>query len=333
MDNAICIWGSGLIGHEVARILKMASLKYEAVFDSDNTLKGKAFDEEHNILGVGEWTSFDKDSTSVVLSFGRPHYLKCKNEVMDKIHNAHVISFQELYNIIAERIYDVRNTKWDIDYSKQIRRWLENFSEEIPYHFDEMEWLDGVTRTPELEIKRLRKYDLRNDQILLDVGCGGTLVYSNKINGADLNYVPVDVLADAYKIGHEKYSYKPNTDIHFGMCEHLTKWFAEKSADYIVYDNSLDHSLDPVRGLIESYRVLKTGGVLSLKHHAVESMFGTAEGLHEWDFFMTKAGEYVVACGGTDNLVNVSQLFKGAADIEVWEEKNEEIAIEIIEQP
>ena len=323
--KVICIWGSGKLGHEVAELISRAGLEYQAVFDSDKTKVGMVFDNDHVICGIEKWPDFDDLNTCVVLAFGREHYNQYKNEVLKIIKNANVISYQELLNGISERIYDVTKCKWVIDYSEQIRKWLENFEEEIPCHFSDMEIYSGKVRHPRPEVSRLKEFKFVDGQTLLDIGCGGTLLYSGNINGAKLNYIPVDPLSDAYKIGHEKYNFVPNTEICFGMGEHLTRWFDESSVDFILFDNSIDHSLDPVRSIIESYRVLKKGGVLSLKHHAIEARFGLAEGLHSWDLFMSNEGSFIIAQGGTDNLINISDMFKEIAEIRTWEEKREDI--------
>ncbi len=325
MADKLCIWGSGQIGHEVATIMNRLKIHLDAVFDSDVNKTGTAFDDEHTILGIDSFGEYDGSETTVILAFGRPHYRKCKQEVLQIIKHANTISCQEYYSRIAELIYNVEKTKWDIDYSKQISNWLSEFEEELPYHFRDMECFEGKTRTPHTDIPRLKDYNLKDGEVLLDIGSGGTLKYSKSINGVELNYIPVDALSDAYKIGHEKYNFTPNEEIRFAMCEHLTRWFSEGFADYIIFDNSMDHTLNPVRSIFESYRVLKVGGVLSCKHHAIEALFGAAEGLHAWDFFITEKGDYVIAQAGTDNIANISELFSKIADVKAWEEKDEEI--------
>lgn len=326
-DTKIVIWGSGVIGHKVAQVLNMLSLKLVDVIDSDQNKVGQVFENKLCIKGLKDVGALDEQDTLFVLAFGRDKYVQCKKEVLEYIKYGRVISYQELMSEIAAEIYNTTSDQWNMDYLTIVRNWLKVLPEEIPWHFKDMERLQGKTRIPKEKIERLDKIKFKDDQVLIDMGCGGTLVYSPVINGVKLNYYPTDVLADAYDVGHKKYDFIPNTPIGFAMSELLTKWFPEYFADFIIYDNSLDHTLNPVRSIIESFRVLKKGGILSLKHHIVESMFGLADGLHMWDFFEDNRGDFIIARGGTENVVNISSLLKDSAEIQVWKEKIEGVDV------
>lgn len=94
--------------------------------------------------------------------------------------------------------------------------------------------------------------------------------------------------------------------------------FSRGGVDFVVFDNSLDHTINPLRCLIEAFCITAMDGVLSLRHVAVESKMGTAEGLHQWDFLLTDEGEFVIA--NQTNFMNISKLFSPYAEIEAYEE-------------
>ncbi len=319
----IVLWGSGIIGHKVYEIMRMVEISPIAVIDSDESKEGLIFEDDLVVSGIENVKRIDDEVTIIVLCFGREKYAQYKSEVSLCIKQANMIGYQELLCELATRIYKNPNDKWRINDSDIIAEWLDRFSEEIPYHIKDMKGYCKGGRKPQKIIDRLSGEDIQNGQILIDMGCGGTLLYSPYINGKQIEYCPVDALVDAYSLGHKLYDFVPNTPISFAMSELFTKWYPENYADYIIYDNSLDHTLDPVRSIIESFRVLKKGGILSLKHHMLEAMFGLAEGLHRWDFFVNERGEFVIAFGGTENQVNISKLLSKYAMIKVWKVKVE----------
>lgn len=103
--------------------------------------------------------------------------------------------------------------------------------------------------------------EFRNDDIILDVGCGPLPKFGNMMNGKEIKYVPVDPLAYQYQKIIHKNGIKLPVEPSFAIMEALTNFYNKNSADYVIVNNALDHSIDIMRAFIECLQVVKIGGV------------------------------------------------------------------------
>jgi SAM-dependent methyltransferase len=148
--------------------------------------------------------------------------------------------------------------------------------------------------------------------VVLDVGCGMSYFNYPKFLGRDIDFHLVDPLAHFYnEIAHTKNLQVP--DIEFAFVEYLSMTFPPESAAAIVIINALDHSFDPVKGVLECLKVLKPGGVLYMRHHANEAERQAHHGLHQQNF-ENRHGNLVFwnDAGST----NISELLAGAATVD-----------------
>lgn len=100
---------------------------------------------------------------------------------------------------------------------------------------------------------------------ILDVGCGMTYYPGDKlyVDGEEkqINIHYIDPLAHYYNKILEKYKInRPN--IEFGMMEYLSAFYPKHDVTLIIIQNALDHSADPVKGILEALQALQVNGIL-----------------------------------------------------------------------
>jgi len=104
----------------------------------------------------------------------------------------------------------------------------------------------------------LSEYDFKGKKII-DVGCG-------PFGGVFCNHPEYDVsLVDFCSKEFNEMGYSKR-DIAFGNLSHQLP-FPDKTFDYVVCTNAIDHTLDVKRSLSELTRVLKLNGMLFLHVH------------------------------------------------------------------
>ena len=160
---------------------------------------------------------------------------------------------------------------------------------------------------------------------LLDVGCGMSYVTGNHVKEGDtLRPIPlhyVDALAPYFNKILKKRK-KDLPAIEFGMVEYLSAFYSPGSVDMVIIQNALDHSAQPVKGILESLHVLKEGGVLYLNHHPNEAETEHYKGFHQYNID-ERDGQLIV--WNRQSEVNVNHLVASFADIEVKRHANSHI--------
>ncbi len=133
------------------------------------------------------------------------------------------------------------------------------------------------------------------EPVVLDVGCGMSYATGNFIENEKgrqpINLHYVDPLAyDFNDILKKRKSSLPR--IEFGMAEYLSAFYPNNEVDLIIIQNALDHSFDPMKGIMEAIDTLSPNGILYLNHHPDEAVMEHYKGFHQWN----------INCEG-DNLV------------------------------
>lgn len=118
--------------------------------------------------------------------------------------------------------------------------------------------------------------------VILDVGCALSYAFGTKIGGKDLEIDFIDPLAPFYNKILDKH--KPELPhIKFGMTETLGAIYPENSVTFIHIRNSLDHSMNPMKGILQAVDCLKPGGVLYLNHFRNEAENEGYRGFHQFN--------------------------------------------------
>lgn len=168
---------------------------------------------------------------------------------------------------------------------------------------------------------------VEENPLVLDIGCGMTYFTGNLLGGKPINMQFVDPLAHFYNDILEKYKVTKAPRITFGMMEYLSAFYPEKDVSLAIIQNALDHSENPIKGIIQSLAVLKPGGILYLKHYPNEAEKEQYRGFHQFNITI-EDGCYII--WNKDNRVNVNELVKDFAEVEVSTYDNPDEIIAVI---
>ena len=151
---------------------------------------------------------------------------------------------------------------------------------------------------------------------ILDVGCGMTfypgdylLVDGEKLP-LDIHYI--DPLAEYYNRIARKTGRKV-PQVEFGMMDYLSAFYPEHNVSLVIIQNALDHSANPMKGILEALNALKTGGVLYLNHHPNEAEYEDYRGFHQFNV-MVENGDMII--WNRTERFNVNELLKDFATVE-----------------
>ena len=151
-----------------------------------------------------------------------------------------------------------------------------------------------------------------------DVGAGMSYAVGSFVDKGGGMLEPIDIhyvdpLALHFNHILERY-HKPLPPIELGMAEFLSAFIPQNEASLITIQNALDHSANPIKGIVEALVVLKTGGVLYLNHHPNEAEMEKYKGFHQYNID-EKDGDLLI--WNQREKHNVSSLLAGYAMVKV----------------
>lgn len=155
--------------------------------------------------------------------------------------------------------------------------------------------------------------NIGEDDIVLDVGAGPLPKFGNIVNGHKMNYIPLDPLAYGYKKLLDNLHIQLPIHTQFAMMEILTCFYPTESADYVIVNNALDHSIDIFRAFVECLDVVRVGGYLLLEHMEAEAAHNEYTGLHTWNITLIDGD---VIFFDEVSKVNISKMFSECCKID-----------------
>ena len=162
----------------------------------------------------------------------------------------------------------------------------------------------------------------KKNQIIVDAGCGMSYCNGDKLDGKQLNIYYIDPLAPFYnRIIEKKKLDLPK--ITFGFIEYLSAFIPQK-VSLIIVQNALDHSKNPIRGILECIESLEIGGVLYLRHQRNEAETENYRGFHQYNISLD--GNEIVIWNKKAK-ININTFVKDFADTETSTCGNEVIAV------
>jgi len=182
----------------------------------------------------------------------------------------------------------------------------------------EIEWWDAYLTDKGLPL-RLDPDLLMQDRIaellpqgtevadILDVRAGPLTFVGKKCAGKIIRVRAVDPLAHEYDRLLKKHAIEPLVRTERLDGERLTSRFSANSFDLVFARNSIDHSYDPERVVLQMLEVVKAGCYVLMEHHPDEAEHNHYTGLHQWNFSMNDAGEFII--GSKRGQVNVSRKY------------------------
>jgi SAM-dependent methyltransferase len=164
---------------------------------------------------------------------------------------------------------------------------------------------------------------------ILDVGAGPLTGLGFCYPGKTLTIVPVDPLADEYERLLRDAELEPPIRTIRVAGEALLEHFGSRRFDIAYASNSLDHSADPFTIISNMVAVVRTGGVVLLRHKRNEGESARYGGLHQWNFDVV--GDSLLLW---DNAVevNVGSALEGRAVTTSWISQGEVIARVVVSE-
>lgn len=103
-------------------------------------------------------------------------------------------------------------------------------------------------------------------------------------------------------------------DIEFGMMEYLSESYPSHNVAWVIYKNALDHSFNPIKGVLEALEVLKIGGYLYLKHYPNEAETEHYVGFHKYNICTNEKGELLI--WNKEKSLVVDEMVKDFAEVD-----------------
>jgi SAM-dependent methyltransferase len=158
---------------------------------------------------------------------------------------------------------------------------------------------------------------------ILDVGAGPVTWLGYRYPGKKLTIVPVDPLADEYDRLLRDAKLDPPIRTVRVAGEALAEHFGSRRFDIAYATNALDHSADPITIISNMVAVVRTGGIVLLRHKRNEGDSARYGGLHQWNFDVVDDGLVV---WNEVVQVNVGSALEGRATTTAWISEGEVIA-------
>jgi SAM-dependent methyltransferase len=158
---------------------------------------------------------------------------------------------------------------------------------------------------------------------ILDVGAGPMTKLGYRYPGKTLTIVPIDPLADEYERLLRDAGLDPPIRTIRVAGEALLEHFGSGRFDIAYASNSLDHSADPLRVISNMTAVVRTGGIVLLRHKRNEGESALYGGLHQWNFDVVD-DSLVVWNNAVE--VDVGSALRGRAETTAWMSQGEVVA-------
>jgi len=153
--------------------------------------------------------------------------------------------------------------------------------------------------------------------IILDIGAGmsylpGEFIVTDQGKQLPLNIHYIDPLADYYN--QIAQNHKVNVPkVEFGMMEYLSAFYPEHDVTLAIIQNALDHSANPLKGVLEALNALKINGVLYLNHHPNEAEYEQYRGFHQFNICIE---EDKLIIWNREQRYDVNEIIKDYARVE-----------------
>lgn len=149
---------------------------------------------------------------------------------------------------------------------------------------------------------------------ILDVGAGPLTHLGKKCPGRIVHITAVDPLAPYYDKILSRYAIDPPVRTMEAEGERLTEHFAANSFDLVYARNCIDHSYDPEKAVLKMIAVVKPGCFVLMEHRLHEAENHHHAGLHQWDFLMDDAGDFIIRSKAGE--INMTQRHRLSCSIQ-----------------
>lgn len=152
-------------------------------------------------------------------------------------------------------------------------------------------WGNKVVKMNPVFNKRFKLYDYFEPMIgdkkevkIADLGAGIMSTTGNYWDGVKVEIYASDYYAKKFEQICNYFKIKRLIPVEFQDMEHLT--YPNNMFDIVHCVNALDHTVDPVKVLLEMQRVCKPGGYIYLRHRLNVGVLQKYYGQHQWNIEM-----------------------------------------------
>ncbi|MBS1112309.1 MAG: hypothetical protein H6Q92_71 [Nitrospirae bacterium] len=149
---------------------------------------------------------------------------------------------------------------------------------------------------------------------ILDVGAGPLTMLGKVLSGCELTIVAVDPLANEYDALLKRHGIAPIVRTQYCEAERLSEKFLTESFDLIHVQNALDHSYDPLEGIMQMIRVLKRNCFIFMAHLSNEAEKENYTGFHQWNF-LREGSKFII--WNKEDRIDVNEALKEKAEVSV----------------
>lgn len=203
------------------------------------------------------------------------------------------------------------------EYRSFLKTWFAGIPSEINF------WSKYIADNKNTIFKKknfeFEEYIISKNTKFLDVGSGPSSCVGTETEKTNLQFFAVDPLAHIYKLIKRENKLKTIVDPQFAMVECLNDKFPENEFDIVHMRNALDHSFNPLYGILQMLYIAKVGGKVILRHLENEAIAQNYNGFHQWNL-CAEENDYVV--WRKDIKVKLSEFLGNIADVKIQQEEN-----------
>lgn len=129
----------------------------------------------------------------------------------------------------------------------------------------------------------------KKEVVVANLGAGAMNTIGHDLRNVAVRVISSDILADEYNKMCAELGVYPVDPVEKQDMENLT--YENDSFDIVYCGNSLDHTKNPRKALMEMIRICKPGGYIYLRHIAHEGKRHLYRGLHRWNIDITENGD------------------------------------------
>ena len=155
---------------------------------------------------------------------------------------------------------------------------------------------------------------------VLDVGAGPNTRFGTFVPGRGVEFVAVEPLADIYAAIIATAGVTVPLPTRFSFGEDVSARFAADSFDLVLCSNALDHSIEPMRCLIEMLILARPGAPIILMHGVDETEREAYSGFHQWNFQADENGHFII--WNRERRLNATMLLASFASVVSTTENN-----------
>lgn len=151
---------------------------------------------------------------------------------------------------------------------------------------------------------------------ILDVGAGPISKLGKVYKGVKLDIIACDPLADYYAAIRDKHGVTPPIRTIKGFAEDLVCFFPSDHFDLVTCTNALDHSIEPLRGIVQMLEVIKPGRNVVLQHTFNEAERNKYHDFHQWNFDLQE-GRFII--WNRNYRIDVAEALEQFATVKAWD--------------